>query len=439
MKYVIWGAGERGRRIFPHLQENEVKAFIDVDENKVGKKYCGKKIIDFEEYKEKYSDCYIIISYIHESEVISVLEKENIYKYFLMTECPGEFQESYPRDILKDYIINYIKRDRKYIIYGCTLYSLMIYKWIKSELGIKLKIIPHKTICPHLEKQIMLENPEMKFGILDDLYSEDFEEILVTFEEDLDYIYSLNSSISTITNVYDCSDRIKEYFNPKIEKFKNIHMGGRCFIVATGPSLKMEDLDTLAKEHEICISVNSIWHAFPNTVWRPQYYVAMDYRALRDWKEILEHIDIPYLFLGDTYKDYWMKDHDENHMKHHFIYEYNEKKYPKFSEDFSRGSYMGSTITYNALQLAAYMGFQEIYLLGVDFSYFGENEDKKYAHFYKEEKLTATGYERQVYLSYISAKRFADNHEIKIFNATRGGKLEVFERVDFDKIWACNK
>ena len=109
MKYVIWGAGERGRRILPHLQENEVKAFIDVDENKVGKKYCGKKIIDFEEYKEKYSDCYIIISYIHESEVISVLEKENIYKYFLMTECPGEFQESYPRDILKDYIINLFK------------------------------------------------------------------------------------------------------------------------------------------------------------------------------------------------------------------------------------------------------------------------------------------------------------------------------------------
>ena len=36
---------------------------------------------------------------------------------------------------------------------------------------------------------------------------------------------------------------------------------------------------------------------------------------------------------------------------------------------------------------------------------------------------------------YICAKRFCDEHGIKIYNATRGGKLEVFPRVDFDEVF----
>ncbi len=37
--------------------------------------------------------------------------------------------------------------------------------------------------------------------------------------------------------------------------------------------------------------------------------------------------------------------------------------------------------------------------------------------------------------AYTEAKRYADTHGIKIYNATRGGKLEVFERVDFDSLF----
>ena len=34
----------------------------------------------------------------------------------------------------------------------------------------------------------------------------------------------------------------------------------------------------------------------------------------------------------------------------------------------------------------------------------------------------------------MSAKKFYEGNGRKIYNATRGGKLEVFERVDFDDI-----
>ena len=36
--------------------------------------------------------------------------------------------------------------------------------------------------------------------------------------------------------------------------------------------------------------------------------------------------------------------------------------------------------------------------------------------------------------AFISLKRFCDKKGIEVYNATRGGKLEVFPRVDFDEV-----
>ena len=37
--------------------------------------------------------------------------------------------------------------------------------------------------------------------------------------------------------------------------------------------------------------------------------------------------------------------------------------------------------------------------------------------------------------AYISAKKNAESRKIKIYNATRGGMLDVFERIDFDELF----
>ena len=422
-------------RIFPHLNPDDVKAFIDADEKKIGYEYLGKVVISFQEYKKRYRHCYIIISVSHEDDVVSELEENGIYHYFLLSECPGELQESYPRDILKNFVTNHVEYNREYLIYGCTLYSLILSEWIEQKLGACVKIVPHIGVNARLLEQLKPQRPDDNLTSLADLDLNAIDEILVTVEEDLETARNYVSEGTTVTNVYDCSDRIEVYYNPKIEKYKNIHNNKRCFIVATGPSLRMEDLDTLDAHKEICISLNSIWRAFGATKWRPQYYLAMDYRSIRDYQEIIEKEHIVCSFWGDTYKGFDVAKYNERNLLHHFVYEYSERKYPKFSEDFARKSYHGSTVTYNALQLAVYMGVKEIYLLGVDFSYGGQDRDTRYGHFYKEEKLVSVGYEKQVHLAYLSAKKYAEEHGIKIYNATRGGKLEVFERVDFDSLF----
>ena len=45
-------------------------------------------------------------------------------------------------------------------------------------------------------------------------------------------------------------------------------------------------------------------------------------------------------------------------------------------------------------------------------------------------------YRELFFNAYKIAKKYAETHGIKIYNATRGGEMEVFERVDFDSLFA---
>lgn len=90
------------------------------------------------------------------------------------------------------------------------------------------------------------------------------------------------------------------------------------------------------------------------------------------------------------------------------------------------------------------MGFKEIYLLGVDHNYSVEkapdgriiSHGAKKDHFSDDDKVANIPEVFKSALSYEAAEKYAKTHGIKIYNATRGGKLETFERVDFDTIVA---
>ena len=53
------------------------------------------------------------------------------------------------------------------------------------------------------------------------------------------------------------------------------------------------------------------------------------------------------------------------------------------------------------------MGYEEIILLGVDFSYTDDKEKKCYSHFFDEKRLIARPATEWVYNAYLSAARFA--------------------------------
>ena len=96
--------------------------------------------------------------------------------------------------------------------------------------------------------------------------------------------------------------------------------------------------------------------------------------------------------------------------------------------------------------MAAYLGAKEIYLLGVDHSYsdnsiaeenhfiknyYTDDEKEKYREMYK----SATFEIEKATKAYEAAEVYLRKHGFRIYNATRGGKLEVFERIDFDRLF----
>ncbi|MBE4907231.1 DUF115 domain-containing protein [Bacillus luteolus] len=217
----------------------------------------------------------------------------------------------------------------------------------------------------------------------------------------------------------------------KIKRLKDKHKGERCFIVATGPSLLVEDLEKI--KDEITFSMNSIFMSFDETTWRPTYYGIQFPEFYEKYKNQIDTLDVKYKLVGDVIKRAKLSDHDFlfplNMLNHNWTH---AKYHTKFSSDAFKAIYSGYTITYSLIQLAVYMGFREIYLVGVDCNYATNQKHHFKDYGIVDPSFISVGDKMRV--AFQEAKRFADAHEIKIYNATRGGMLEVFERVDLDSL-----
>ena len=232
-----------------------------------------------------------------------------------------------------------------------------------------------------------------------------------------------------ITKAID-SIRIERFIKGSFKNLKCIkgsYNDKRCFIIGNGPSLKKEDLERL--KGEITFASHGIYFIFDKTDWRPTYYCAQDCKLINDRiSEIEEYCkDIPKFF--GVVKDFHYPNFSKDDTIIVLLNEPFVDGYPKFSNDATNGFYEGMTVTYFNIQLAIYMGFKEIYLLGVDHSYTPGRE-----HFSDKDLITNTPQLDKTTFSYKKAKQVCENYNIIIKNATRGGQLEVFDRVNFDSL-----
>lgn len=435
MKYVIWGAGLRGGRLFRHLKNDDVIAFVDKSVEKVGSHIYGKEIISLDEYlrDKRYEKTMLVIAHSFEQGAVDELQRLGVRRYMKLSDCPGEFQEENTRPYISSYVKANIDRNKSYGILGNTVYSLEVYSWL-AEIGNQP---PYLIIDKSVSEEVIQLIEWYGYNIIEEsgIYNRNIHTIL-----DCRYAESTDDTCFFagfhVKNIYDCSDVIKEYYNPQIERLKDTHKDKTCFIVATGPSLNIGDLDILEKNKSLSFGVNKIGYAYDRTKWRPTFFVGEDKALLESeyFSNIRPEKQSEYAFLADTSENFWQEEHNVNVLKYHLCDEWAFGRYPKFSEDLSRKSYVGGTIVYTCIQLAVYLGFRKIYLLGVDFTGAGEH-GSKYNHFYSEKELTSVSYTDQVKFAYEKANSYAEQHGIKIYNATRGGRLEIFERVNFDELF----
>lgn len=225
-------------------------------------------------------------------------------------------------------------------------------------------------------------------------------------------------------------------------EFKNCHKGKRCFVIGNGPSLTVDDLDKLHKNNEITFASNKIFQLFDDTDWRPTYFSTCDTNLFNNNKEKLLHLDTIKFFPLDIIENTELI--DSTYAYSRFPFQIFKNK-PTFTPDLIGHLSEGGTVTFFLMQIAVYMGIREIYLIGCDFNFsygidingnYFENKNVK-NHFKEDGKKLDTMPNLQLNRNaYLAAKKYADKKGIKIINATRGGKLEVFERKPFDELFS---
>ena len=233
-----------------------------------------------------------------------------------------------------------------------------------------------------------------------------------------------------------------------LHDLKNRHLSERAFVIGNGPSLCMEDLDLLA--HEITFAANKIYLAFENTIWRPTYYTVEDHLVAQQCRKQIQQLDAVVKFFPHTLALHGL--HFSNSIEYPFIWEDVYPEAPGFSNDAERGLHWGSTVTYTMMQMACYMGIKEIYLLGVDFRftvpescaessgkfkvYISEGEQN---HFHPDYRKPGEHWHQPNLdyqnVSFLAAHKYAQENGVSICNATRGGNLEVFPRVQLQDLF----
>ena len=229
-----------------------------------------------------------------------------------------------------------------------------------------------------------------------------------------------------------------------MKKIHNIHLGESCFIIGNGPSLSADDLNVLNKKNIDTFAVNRIFKIFPQTKWRPTYYVSTDYVLVRDVLDDVNKLEAKLKFIPLQNKYY----HGIIVKNAHYFFrnDRREKDQPEgFSLDCTGQVNIRGTVTIACIQLAAHMGYKHIYLLGVDHNFdriITENGevivDTSVNNYFCE------GYDDDVSSevvhdlgnttrAYIDVQRYYPRHGVQIINASRCTKLNVFPKTSFEE------
>lgn len=226
----------------------------------------------------------------------------------------------------------------------------------------------------------------------------------------------------------------------RLSRFHNLHQGQDCFIIGNGPSLNRMDLAPLRNRHTF--GLNKIYLMFDRVDLNLSYHVSVNPLVIEQSAGDFEKLSCP-SFLS------FRAAHGVVRPLDHVYYLFTGAGPYLFQEDITLRMHEGHTVTYVALQLAYFMGFKRVFLVGVDhnFSASGNpNEKQLYAgsdqnHFdpryFANQQWQLPDLEASE-LFFSLAKFFYTRNGRQILDATVDGKLQVFPKISYDEaLLAC--
>jgi len=210
--------------------------------------------------------------------------------------------------------------------------------------------------------------------------------------------------------------------------------------MANGPSLKTTDLSLL--QNEITFGMNRIYLLFDQLPYTPTYYVCINEIVLEEFASDIQNLPMPKFLNWNRRRFFTTSDPNTLFLRSslsltdHFGYEPGQ------------ALFSGGTVTFTTLQLAYFMGFQEVILVGLDHSYAEKgtpnklevrSEEKDQSHFHPNYFPKGVRWQLPDLLrsevAYQMARDAFEADGRKILDATIGGKCPIFEKVEYHYIF----
>lgn len=224
-------------------------------------------------------------------------------------------------------------------------------------------------------------------------------------------------------------------YSGELKKFKDIHKGKSCFIIGNGPSLNKMDLTKLSNHYTF--GLNKIYMMFDKVDLNLSYLVSVQQHVIEQSVNEFEKFAFP-MFL--SYRKSKMHNFKNPNIK--YILTGNPGN-TEFQTDITKKVLEGATVTYVAMQIAYYMGFEKVFLIGVDhnFQFEGkpleiktmEGSDPNHfdPNYFKGQQWGLPDLETSERYYNIAKKVYEDSGR-EIIDATVDGKLQVYKKLNYE-------
>lgn len=222
----------------------------------------------------------------------------------------------------------------------------------------------------------------------------------------------------------------------RLRALKDRYRGQRCFIIGNGPSLNQTDLTRLRDEYTL--GSNRVYLLFPELGFTTTFIASVNAYVLEQFGDDIAGQPVPHFVEWES------RQAIRFNPRTIFVRSIGP---PAFYADPVDGLWQGATVTYANMQLAYYLGFTTVYLIGVDHNFttsgpahqlvVSEADDPN--HFHPD--YFGKGYRWQLpdletsEMAYEMARRAYEQDGRQILDATVGGKLTIFPKVDYDSLF----
>ena len=253
----------------------------------------------------------------------------------------------------------------------------------------------------------------------------------------------LKRNIKFLLKHHDDSSYLRWYFNHshRLINFKEKHRGEDCFIIGNGPSLNKMNLSVLNSFYTF--GLNKIYLIFEKHPLNLSYYVTVNQLVIEQSSQEIQNLQCPCFIEHE-------KSQDVIGQRNNIFRLATTGRPYMFQTDITQKICEGNTVTYVALQLAYYMGFKRVFLIGVDhnFKYSGKPNEKQVLGVEDPNHFDPRYFGNQEWnlpdleaseLAFHLANFHFKRSDRTVFDATVDGKLQIFEKISFDKALSMAK